>query len=129
MARSTYNVDGKIINMEGNEINNPSYDAIKSGRKEFVIAVPLECRSNFRRVLKMPLITCEVSLILTLSRECVITSMERRVITNTRRGVSQRNALFQITDIKLYVKVVTLSTGDDDNFLEQLKSGLKRTIK
>ena len=115
--------------MKGNEINNPSYDAIKSGRKEVVIAVPLECQSNFRRVLKMPLITCEVSLILTLSRECVITSMERRVITNTRRGVSQRNALFQITDIKLYVKVVTLSTGDDDNFLEQLKSGLKRTIK
>ena len=36
---------------------------------------------------------------------------------------------FQITDIKLYVPVVTLSTKDDNNFLEQLKSGFKRTIK
>ena len=39
------------------------------------------------------------------------------------------NATFQITDTKLYVSVVTLSTEDDNNFLKQLKSGLKRTIK
>ena len=57
-----------------------------------------------------------------------ITSMERRVITNTRRDTSPTNATFQITDTKLYVPVVTLST-EDDNFLEQLKSGFKRTIK
>ena len=30
---------------------------------------------------------------------------------------------------KLYVPVVTLSTKDDNNFLEQLKSEFKRTIK
>ena len=77
----------------------------------------------------MPLINCEVSLILTWSRECVITSMERRVITNTRRDTSPTNATFEITDTKLYVPVVTLSTKDDNNFLEQLKSGFKRTIK
>ena len=39
------------------------------------------------------------------------------------------NATFKITDTKLYVPVVTLSTKDDNNFLEQLKSGLKKTIK
>ena len=39
------------------------------------------------------------------------------------------NATFQIKDTKLYVPVVTLSTNDDNNFLEQLKSGFKRTIK
>ena len=39
------------------------------------------------------------------------------------------NAKFQIKDTKLYVPVVTLSTEDDNNFLEQLKSGFKRTIK
>ena len=39
------------------------------------------------------------------------------------------NATFQITDTKLYAPVVTLSTKDDNNFLEQLKSGFKRTIK
>ena len=39
------------------------------------------------------------------------------------------NATFKITDTKLYVPVVTLSTEDDNNFLEQLKSGVKRTTK
>ena len=77
----------------------------------------------------MLFINCEVSLILTWSRECVITSTERRVITNTRIDFSPTNATFQITDTKLYVLIVTLSTEDDNNFLEQLKSGFKRTIK
>ena len=36
---------------------------------------------------------------------------------------------FKITDTKLYVSVVTLSTENDNKLLEQLKTGLKRTIK
>ena len=36
---------------------------------------------------------------------------------------------FQITDKKLYVPVVTLSTENDKKRLEQLKSGFKRTVK
>ena len=39
------------------------------------------------------------------------------------------SATFKITDTKLHVPVATLSTKDDNNFLEQLKSGFKRTIK
>ena len=39
------------------------------------------------------------------------------------------NAAFTITDTKVYVPVVTLSTEDDNKFLEQLKTGFKRTIK
>ena len=77
----------------------------------------------------MPLINCEVSLILTWSKECIITSIERRVLRNTRRDNSPTNATFQLTDTTLNVSVVTLSTKDDHNFLEQLKSGFKRTIK
>ena len=76
----------------------------------------------------MSLINCEVSLILTWSIECVITSMERRVITNRRRDTSPSNATFQVTDTKLYVPDVTLSIEDDNNFLEQLKSGLKELL-
>ena len=48
----------------------------------------------------MSLINCEVSLILTWSKECVITSMERRVIANTRRDTSPTNETFQITETK-----------------------------
>ena len=39
------------------------------------------------------------------------------------------DAIFQITDTKLYVTVVTLSKENDIKLLEQLKSGFKRTIK
>ena len=39
------------------------------------------------------------------------------------------NAIFEITDTKLYVPVVTLSKENDIKLLEQLKSGFKRTIK
>ena len=35
---------------------------------------------------------------------------------------------FTITDTKLYVPVVTLSTQDNTKLLQQLKSGFKRTI-
>ena len=38
------------------------------------------------------------------------------------------NATFKITDIQLYVPVVTLSEENDIQLLEQLKTGFKRTI-
>ena len=38
---STYNVDAKITNV-GNEINNPTYDSNKSGKKEVEIVVRLK---------------------------------------------------------------------------------------
>ena len=74
---STYNVDARITNDAGNQVNNTAYDAHKSGKKEVEIAVPLKYLSNFWRTLNMPLINCEVSLILTWSENCVITSMEK----------------------------------------------------
>ena len=42
---------------------------------------------------------------------------------------NQTCATFKITDTKLYVPVVTLSTENDNKLLEQLKTGFKRTIK
>ena len=38
------------------------------------------------------------------------------------------NATLKITDSKLYVPVVTLSTEDDNKLLKQLKTGFERTI-
>ena len=63
----------------------------------------------------MPLINCEINLILTWSSACVIT-------IDTGAGT------FAITDTTLYVPVVTLSTQDNAKLLQQLKSGFKRTI-
>ena len=80
--------------------------------------VPLKYLSNFWRTLEMPLINCEVTLILTWSENCLIVS------TN----VANQGATFTITETKLYVPVVTLSTKDNAKLLTQWKSGFKRTI-
>ena len=80
--------------------------------------VPLKYLSNFWRTLEMPLINCEVNLILTWSSNCVLIAT---VIQN-------QAATFEITDTKLYVPVVTLSTQENTKFLQQLKSGFKRVI-
>ena len=84
----------------------------------------------------MPLINCEVSLLLTWSENCVLTNITTQTAAAAQGDNPAReridaptNATFKITDTKLYVPVVTLSTKDDNNFLEQLKSGFKRTIK
>ena len=83
--------------------------------KDVEIIVPLKYLSNFWRTLEMPLINCEVNLILTWSKDCVITN-------------SEGEAKFAITDKKLYVPVITLSTQDNAKLLQQLKSGFKRII-
>ena len=80
--------------------------------------VPLRCLSNFWRTLEMSLINCEVNLILTWSSTCVL------IATN----IPNQNATFAITDTKLYVPVVTLSTQENTKFLQQLKSGFKKVI-
>ena len=126
---TTYNVDEKITNADGNEVDNPAYNVNKIGAKEVEIAVPLKYLINFWRNFDMLLINCEISLTLTQPADCVITSMEKRAITTTRRDGSPTGATFKITDTKQYVPVVTLSTEDDNKLLEQLKLGFKRTIK
>ena len=65
----------------------------------------------------MPLINCEINLILTWSANCVIVYI-----------AADQNATFEITDTKLYVPEVPLSTQDNSKLLQQLKSGFKRTI-
>ena len=42
--------------------------------KDVKVAVPLKYLSNFWRTLKMPLIDCEVNIMLTWSKNCVISS-------------------------------------------------------
>ena len=88
------------------------------GTKDVEIMVPLKYLSNFWRTLEMPLINCEVNLILTSSSTCVIASVI----------VGNQAATFAITDTKRYVPVVTLSTQENTKFLQQLKSGFKRVI-
>ena len=66
----------------------------------------------------MPLINCEVNLILTWSSTCVL------IATN----IPNQNATFAITDTKLYIPAVTLSTQENTKFFQQLKPGFKIVI-
>ena len=94
------------------------------------LLIPLKYLSNFWRSLNIPLINCEVELILTWSKNCVLADMTRRNAQGDNPEiVPSRGLAFKITDTKLYVPVVTLSKENDTKLLEQLKSGFKRTIK
>ena len=84
----------------------------------------------------MSLIDCKISLTLTWSGKCFLND----ITTQTARAApgdnparlainAATNVTFKITDTKLYVSGATLSTEDDNNFLEQLKLGFKRTVK
>ena len=74
----------------------------------------------------MPLVNCEINLILTWSEKCALTDITiktaRDANPNANPPVEAReriyaptSATFQIKDTKLYVPVVTLSTEDDKN--------------
>ena len=82
------------------------------------IMVPLKYLSNFWRTLEMPLINCEIKLILDWLAKCVIISI----------NIPNQVPTFTITTTNLYVPVVTLSPQDNSKLLPQLKNGFKRTI-
>ena len=89
------------------------------------IVVPLKHLRNFWRTLDILLINREINLILTWSENCILTVSAQgdnpaRLVINAPTG-----ATFKVTDTKLYVPVVTLSTEDDNKLLEQLKQDLK----
>ena len=64
----------------------------------------------------MPLINCKIDLDLNLSKKCLLVGKN-----------GDQEPVFSITDAKIYVEVVTLSTQDNEKLLEQLKSSFKRT--
>ena len=57
----------------------------------------------------MPLIICEINLILNWSTDCVISSASGKTT-------------FSITDTKLYAPIITLLTQDNEKLLAQSKS-------
>ena len=112
ITRNTYNV--------GDDDDN--YDANKGGKKETEIVIPLKYLSNFCRSLDIPLINCEVEIILTWSKNCVLADM--KAANNPPTGLE-----FQIKDTKLSAPVVTLSKKNDLKLLEKLKLGFKKIVK
>ena len=79
------------------------------------IIVPLKYLSNFWRSLEMPLINCKIPLELNQIEDCILSS----------DGDSVK---FKITDAKLHVPIVPLSTKDNINLTKQLSDGFKRSV-
>ena len=122
------NITGKTSNANQENGENTEQGNTKT-KKNLEIVVPLKYLTNFWRNLDMPLINCEVSLTLTWSENCVLTD----ITTQTARAAqgdnparpainAPTNATFQITDTKLYVPVVTLSTENEKKILGTIKN-------
>ena len=97
-------------NLIGNTENNGRKNGVK-------IAVPLKYLSNFWRSLEMPLINCKVELSLKWIENCVLTTT---AIGANAKATGAANATFKITDTKLSVPVVTLSTEGNVKLVKQL---------
>ena len=73
--------------------------------------VLLKYLGNFWRSPEMPLVICGINLILTCSTNCLIIA----------GAIDGQVATLAITDTKLYVPVVTLSTQNNAKLSQQLK--------
>ena len=98
------------VNLLGNPV--PTNLIVKRNLKLFI---PLKYLGNFFRSLEMPLINCKIKLNLTWKKECIL---------STDAG----EAIFIISDTKLYVPAVTLSKEDNKDFIEQQNKGFQRPI-
>ena len=92
------------VNLLGN-IAAADPDNARVGRLNVKIVVPLKYLSNFFRSLEMPLINCKIKLNLTWKKECVLST-------------AADDAVFIISNTKLYVPVVTLSKEDNKYFID-----------
>ena len=78
--------------------------------KDVKIAVPLKYLSNFWRFLEMPLINCKIHLELDWTKDCAMSTIA--------------DTTFKITNTKLYVPIVTLSSKDNVKLVTLLEEGL-----
>ena len=87
--------------------------------------MPLKCLSNIRRSFEIPLINCKVELSLKWIENYVLTTA---AIGASAIATAKDSATFKITDAKLYVSVVTLSTEDNVKLPKLLSEGFNRSI-
>ena len=100
-------IQGNSYNVDDDE---DGYDASKVGKNKTEIVIPLKSLSNFWRSLNIPLINCEVELILTWSKNCVLADRTNSNAQNNNPAIfPPAEITFEITDTNLYVPVVTFS--------------------
>ena len=105
----SFKYKGALVEKTSNHNNG------KISLKDTKIVVPLKYLSNFWRSLELPLINLKVHLELNWIEDCTLSS-------------DGNSSKFEITDAKLHVPIVTLSTKDSVNLTKQLSEGFKRSV-
>ena len=100
---------------KSNLIGDTVADGANRKKENVKLAVPLKYLSNFWRSLEMPLINCKVELSSKWIKNCILSSA----------GTA---ATFKITDVKLYIPILTLKTEDNTNLSKLLSKVFKRPI-
>ena len=130
LGASNYAVNISIRNSKSFDYKAKIVGSLAAGELEKDVEIAILWRS-----LDIPLINCEITLILSWYEKCVLVSKALRNAPDPQPNPpiaaieSPTDAKFEITDCKLYVPVVTLSAENDSKLLEQLKSGFRRSIK
>ena len=99
-----------LLGKTADAVNNTN-----SSVKEAKIVVPLKYLSNFWRSSEMPLINCKIYVELNWIEDFILSS-------------AGDTAKFAITDTKLHVPIVSLSTKESANLANQLNEGFKRFV-
>ena len=118
-----YNANNSPFKFKSSLFDNLAAD----GKQIVTVAVPLKYLSTFWRSLEMPLINYEVELSLSLIENWVL-SGEENIYDNGVVSNAGIAATFKITDAKLYVPAVTLSTEDNAKLAKKLSEGFKIPI-
>ena len=106
------NNSSSSIKCKSNLIGNTDADGANRKKEIVKTVAPLKYFSDFWRSLEIPLINCEVELSLGWYKNCILSNIAG-------------NSTFPITDIKLYVPVVTLKTEDNTKLSKLLTEALK----
>ena len=93
---------------------NPLTAADNGVSKNVEIAVPLKYLSNFWGSLEMPLINCKIHFELNWSKDCIMSTIA--------------DTTFKITNTKLYISIVTLSSKGNLKLVKLLEEGFKRSV-
>ena len=86
---------------DGHDVDDDDDDANKVGENEIESVVPLKHLSNFWTTLNIPLINCEIELILTWSKTWALADMTARAPGNNNDSsaiIAPIGLEFQITD-------------------------------
>ena len=123
-VESSVTAAGNIDNVTTNNWSSFKYKlsilgklvAIDNGvLKKAKIAVPLKYRSSFWGLLEIPLNNCKIHLELNWTKNCVMS------------GIAG-NIEFKISNTKLYIPIVTLSTEDNVKLTKQSAEWFKRSV-